>query len=125
MADCKPASSPISPSVQLAEADNGQRLERSDHKLFRKLIGQLMFLVIATRPDIAFAVNKLSQYLTEPRKVHLHAAKHVLRYIKSSIGYGLTFSAKGGKGRSNNLVGYADSAYTNSARSRSTTGHIL
>ena len=125
MANCKPASSPISPSMQLADADGSQQLGQSDHKLFRRLIGRLMFLVIATRPDIAFAVNQLSQYLAEPRKVHLHAAKHVLRYIKSTIGYGLMFSAKGSKGKGNDLVGYADSAYANSARSRSTTGHVF
>ena len=77
--------------------------------------------MIATRLDIAFAVNQLSQYLAEPRKVHLAAAKHVLRYIKGTIGFGLTFGAKGRKG----LSAYADSAYANSARNRSTTAFVF
>ncbi|ODM15243.1 hypothetical protein SI65_09184 [Aspergillus cristatus] len=121
MADCKPASTPIGPSVKL-ETPDSSLLGRAEHKLFRRLIGRLIFLVIATRPDIAFAVNQLSQYLAEPRKVHLAAAKHVLRYVKSTIGYGLMFSAKGSpKG----LYAYADSAYANSAKNRSTTGFIF
>ncbi|BCR87868.1 uncharacterized protein ACHE_40432S [Aspergillus chevalieri] len=121
MADCKPVSTPIGPSIKL-EAPDSSLLGRAEHKLFRRLIGRLIFLVIATRPDIAFAVNQLSQYLAEPRKVHLAAAKHVLRYVKGTMGYGLTFGAKGSpKG----LYAYADSAYANSAKNRSTTGFIF
>ena len=122
MADCKSTSMPISPSVQLcSEAEGNARLDQNGHKLFRRLIGRLIFLVVATRPDIAFAVNQLSQYLARPNKIHLTAAKHVLRYIKGTIHYGLTFSAKGRQG----LTAYADSAYANSARSRSTTGYAF
>ena len=121
MADCKPAITPIGPSVKL-EAPDSSLLGRAEHKLFRRLIGRLIFLVIATRPDIAFAVNQLSQYLAEPRKVHLAAAKHVLRYVKGTIGCSLTFSAKG---RPKGLYAYADSAYANSAKNRSTTGFIF
>ncbi|ODM15139.1 hypothetical protein SI65_09378 [Aspergillus cristatus] len=121
MADCKPASTPIGPSVKL-EAPDSSLLGRAEHKLFRRLIGQLIFLVIATWLDIAFAVNQLSQYLAEPRKVHLAAAKHVLRYVKGTIYYRLTFSAKG---RPKGLYAYADSAYANSAKNRSTTGFVF
>ena len=77
----------------------------------------------ATQPDIAFAVNQLSQYLAGPRKIHLEAAKHVLRYVKGTIDFGLTFSAKGS--HLSGLTAYADSAYANSAKSRSTTGYIF
>src|SRR5699024_5195433 len=114
MTDCKPANTPISPSAKLDLSDS-PLLRRTEHKLFRRLIGRLIFLVIGTRLDITFAVNQLSQYLAEPRKVHLAAAKHMLRYIKGTISHGLTFSAKGRQG----LYAYADSAYANSARSRS------
>ncbi|ODM22593.1 hypothetical protein SI65_00182 [Aspergillus cristatus] len=120
MADCKPASTPIGPSIKL-EAPDSSLLGRAEHKLFQRLIGRLIFLVIATRPDIAFAVNQLSQYLVEPRKVHLAAAKHVLQYIKGTMGYGLTFGAKGSKG----LYAFTDSAYANSAKNQSTTGFVF
>lgn len=120
MEDCKAISTPLSPSVQLDS--EGTLLGKSDHKLFRRLIGRLMFLVVATRPDIAFAVNQLSQYLAKPTQVHLGAAKHVLRYVKGTMSYGLMF---GGKGSQPKLTVYSDSAYANSAKSRSTTGCVF
>jgi hypothetical protein len=45
-----------------------------------------------TRPDICFDVNTLSQYLVEPRRVHLVAAKHVMRYLKGTLEYGLYYT---------------------------------
>jgi transposase InsO family protein len=122
MADCKAVSSPLSPSVQLDSSDS-PRLGQGDHKLFRRLIGRLMFLVTATRPDIAFAINQLSQYLAEPGQVHLGAAKHVLRYVKGTIDYGLVYGAKGRCQQG--LIAYSDSAYANSKENRSTTGFIF
>jgi hypothetical protein len=44
-----------------------------------------------TRPNICFAVNTLSQFLVEPRHVHLVAAKHVMRYLKGTIDCGLSY----------------------------------
>jgi hypothetical protein len=46
--------------------------------MYMKMIGSLMYLT-NTRPDICFAVNTLSQYMVEPRHVHLVAKNHVLR----------------------------------------------
>ena len=43
--------------------------ELVDPTLYRQLIGSLMYLV-NTRPDICFAVNSLSQFMVEPRRVH-------------------------------------------------------
>ena len=59
-----------------------------DATLYRQMIGSLMYLT-NTWPDICFAVNTLSQYMVDPRQVHLVAAKHVLRYLKGTIDYGL------------------------------------
>ncbi|KAI9043642.1 uncharacterized protein KD926_002992 [Aspergillus affinis] len=121
MADCKPASSPLSPSIKL-DSDS-PRLDRQDHKVFRRLIGRMMFLVTGTRPDVTFTVNQLSQYLAEPGKVHLAAAKHVFRYLKGSIDYGLVYGTKGSQKRG--LIAYSDSAYANSKENKSTTGFIF
>ena len=51
--------------------------ELIDATLYRQIIGSLMYLM-NTRPYICFAVNTLSQFLVEPRHVHLVAAKHVI-----------------------------------------------
>ena len=62
-----------------------------DAKMYRQMIGSLMYLT-NTRPDICFAVNIVSQFLTDTKHVHLVAAKHVLRYLKGTIEYGLKYA---------------------------------
>ena len=60
--------------------------------LYRRMISYLMYLTIS-RLDINFAISKLSQYMADPRIPHEQALLHLLRYIKSSHGQGLLFSA--------------------------------
>ena len=120
MANCKPSHMPISPSIQLSD-DSSSHLRRDEHKLFQRLISQLIFLITATQPDISFTVNQLSQFLTEPRQIHLVVAKHILCYIQVTKDYGLVFGAKERQG----LVVYADSAYANSVRNCLTTGFVF
>ena len=67
-------------------------LESVDAAMYRQMIGSLMYL-INTRPDICFAMNTLSQFLTDPRNVHLIVAKHILRYLRGTIDYGLKYEA--------------------------------
>jgi protein associated with RNAse G/E len=59
-----------------------------DVTLYKQMIGSLMYLK-NTRPYICFVVNTLSQYLVEPRRVHLVVAKHPMRYLKGMLDYGL------------------------------------
>ena len=60
--------------------------ELVDVTQYIQIIGSLMYLT-NTRPDICFVVNTLSQYLVQPRRVHLIAAKHVIRYLKGTIDF--------------------------------------
>ncbi|KZV46319.1 hypothetical protein F511_21401 [Dorcoceras hygrometricum] len=46
-----------------------------------------------TRTDLAFAVNKLSQYVSKPRLPHMEAALNILRYVKGNIGQGLFYGS--------------------------------
>jgi hypothetical protein len=55
------------------------------------MIGLLMYLM-NTRPDICIVVNTSSQYLMEPIRVHIVATKHVMRYLKGTLEYGLCFT---------------------------------
>jgi hypothetical protein len=61
-----------------------------DATLYIQIIGSLMYLT-NIRPDICFVVNTLSQFLVEPRRVHLVAVKHVMRYLKGTMDYGLSY----------------------------------
>jgi hypothetical protein len=64
-------------------------LDLIDATLYRQIIASLMYLM-NTRPNICFAVNTLSQFLVEPLHVHLVVAKHVMRYLKDIMDYGLS-----------------------------------
>ena len=90
--------------------------EMVDALMYRQMISSLMYLT-NTRPDICFAVNTLSQYLTDPRSVHLTAAKHILRYLKGTVDYGLKYDVN----QKINLEGYVDSNWAGSAIDRKST----
>uniref|UniRef100_A0A803Q8Z2 Peroxidase n=1 Tax=Cannabis sativa TaxID=3483 RepID=A0A803Q8Z2_CANSA len=64
-----------------------------DPKQYQSLIGKLIYLTI-TRPDISVAVNKLSQYIQQPRQPHFQAAIRVVNYLKQSPGQGLFYHAQ-------------------------------
>jgi hypothetical protein len=60
---------------------HASKSELVDSTLYHQLIGSLMYLV-DNMPDICFAVNILSQFMVESRRVHWVVAKHVLRYLQ-------------------------------------------
>ena len=67
-------------------------LESVDVTMYHQMIGSLIYLT-NTRPNICFAVNTLSQFLTDLRHVHLIVAKHILRYLKGTIDYEIKYEA--------------------------------
>uniref|UniRef100_A0A3Q7GAZ3 Reverse transcriptase Ty1/copia-type domain-containing protein n=1 Tax=Solanum lycopersicum TaxID=4081 RepID=A0A3Q7GAZ3_SOLLC len=69
-----------------------------------KLIGRLLYLTM-TRPDIAYAVQLLSQFMHKPKESHMLAALRVIRYIKNSPGLGMLMSSAS----SHSLTAYCDS----------------
>jgi hypothetical protein len=87
-----------------------------DATLYRQIIGSLMYLK-NTRPNICFSVNTLSQFLVEPRRVHLVAAKHVMRYLKGTIDYGLSYD----RDHNFTLSGYTNSDWAGSVADRKIT----
>jgi hypothetical protein len=89
MMDCKSLTTPMTTNPKLL-CDTS--LEIVDATLYMQMIGSLMYLT-NTRPNICFAVNTLSPYMVEPRHVHLIATKHVMRYLKGTIEYGIKYDA--------------------------------
>jgi hypothetical protein len=70
-----------------------------------------------TRPDICLAMNTLSQYLVEPRRVHRVAAKHVMGYLKGTLDFGLCYI----EDHDFRLIGYTDSDRARSVSDRKST----
>ena len=75
-----------------------------------------MYLV-NTRPNICYVVNVLSQFMSQPRQTHWIAAKHVLRYLRGTVGYGLRYASNVDM----SLQGYVDVDWEGSAVDRKNT----
>ena len=81
----------------------------ADQSLYREIIGSLNHAAVWTRPDISNSVSKLAQYLHDPSIAHLTAAKHLLRYVKGTVGYRQIYAA----GQGPKLIGYTDADFAN------------
>jgi transposase InsO family protein len=123
MQDCRPKELPMSPSTNLSD-ETSPKLTIESHRKFRHIIGKLTYLAGGTRVDIQFTVNRLSQHLAEPRQVHLAAANHLLRYLRRTLSYAITYMS-GTKGSNSKLVGYSDSSFANGTKHRSTSGYVF
>jgi hypothetical protein len=88
MVGAKPYSAPCTSGKRLTASD-GDPLP--DPSLYRHIIGALQYCTL-TRPDIAFTINHLCQFLHCPTTTHMSAAKRVLRYLKGTPDFGLLFT---------------------------------
>jgi len=110
MAKCNPIGSPLEVVLQLDKAD-----ESDDALPYREAVGNLMYLMVRTRPDLAFAIGKLSQFVSCYGKKHWAAIKRVLRYVKGSMVFNKNSSCV--------LQSYSDADWAGDHETRrSTTG---
>ncbi|XP_020682396.1 uncharacterized protein LOC110099539 [Dendrobium catenatum] len=117
MTNCRPLLTPL-PSKYPTDAH--LQLPFSQPDLFHQLIGSLQYLT-TTRPDIAFAVNKLCQHMHNPLLLHFQPLKRILRYLQGTLHYG-QFLPK----TNLLLTAYSDSDWAGDQLDRkSTTGYCL
>ena len=114
----KPLSFLVDTTVKLS-SDDGFPID--DPTIYRKYIGKLLYLTVS-RPDIAYIVNHLSQFLQLPRVPHFLAVRRVLRYLKGTPLQGLFFPTTSDL----RLRAFCDSNWGNfHDSSRSITGFCL
>ncbi|XP_019199161.1 PREDICTED: uncharacterized protein LOC109192877 [Ipomoea nil] len=88
---------------------------------YRRLIGLLQYLLI-TRPDVAYAVNKLAQSMHAPTTEHWQGANRVLRYLKGTVHHGLLLEYDAPL----RLVAFYNSDWGNLRdKGRSTTAYVI
>jgi hypothetical protein len=117
MAGAKPCGTPMASGVKFS-AHTGDPLP--DPTEYRSVVGALQYSTL-TRPEIAFVVNQLYQFMQSPTTDHWSAAKRVLRYLKGSLHRELCF----GKGELK-LNAFCDSDWAGSIDDRhSTTGYAI
>jgi hypothetical protein len=101
MLACKPADTPMEMNHKLRESENQTS---ADKGRYQRLVGKLIYLS-HTRPDIAYAVSVVSQFMHSPGEEHMEAVYRILRYLKSAPGRGLLFT----KNEVHEIKGYTDS----------------
>lgn len=109
--DSKPVSTPLAPSATFTK--DGDAF--CDPTLYRSLVGALQYLTI-TRPDLAYVVNTVSQFQQRPTIEYFQAVKRILRYVKGTLNFGLTFSHG-----SLQLLGYSDADWAKCTDTRRST----
>jgi Reverse transcriptase (RNA-dependent DNA polymerase) len=93
----------------------------ADPLLYRSVVGALQYATI-TKLEILFAVNRISQFMHSPSTCHWVAIKHILRYLKGTINYGLHIMPS----TSFTLHAYADSDWAGCSDDRnSTMGYLV
>uniref|UniRef100_A0A3Q7EU06 Reverse transcriptase Ty1/copia-type domain-containing protein n=1 Tax=Solanum lycopersicum TaxID=4081 RepID=A0A3Q7EU06_SOLLC len=129
----KPAATPMDTNVKLTtkQLDEYIRLRNlgkfnsndqlADQGAYQRLIGKLLYLTV-TRPDIAFGVNTLSQFLQQSKKSHMEAALRIVRYVKNQPGLGVLLSSN----KNTTLTAYCDSDWASCPHTRrSVTGYLV
>ena len=124
MTNAKTQPTPLGVHVKLIKSTNPQE----DHldinqSTYASLVGSLMYLAHATRPDISYVVNTLGQFMSTPGRQHWSAATRVLRYLKGTSHYALVYTCQAKDHVSPRLVGYTDADWGGCPNTlRSTSG---
>ena len=116
-----PVGMPLDPNIVLELNPDGNTGDHSNS--YARLIGELQFIANATRPDIVYAISRLSSYTANPMLQHVSALKWVLRYLSGTRSYGITYSDV--LGHPNYFFGYADTAFTNADDQKLTTSYVF
>ncbi|XP_047942387.1 uncharacterized mitochondrial protein AtMg00810-like [Salvia hispanica] len=115
--DCKPVETPmlVNHGLQISE-----KAEPTDQGRYQRLVGKLIYLS-HTRPDIAYAVGVVSQFMHQPQKDHYEAALRIIKYLKGTVGHGVMFK----KNEQRGVYGYTDADWaSNLVDRKSTAGYF-
>lgn len=122
MENCKPAPTPMDPGLKLANANADDTVV--DPVAYQSAVGSLLYLSIASRPDIAFAVGCAARYTSKPTSVHWALVKRIMRYLKGSIDIGLKYQGAGSEGET--MTAFCDADWAGDLDHRkSTSGYVL
>jgi hypothetical protein len=118
MGECKCSIAPMQKNVKLLRDDGSNEV---NDIIYREMVGSLNYLT-TTRPNIAYSVSVLSQFMEKPQEIHWNVAKAILRYLKGTFDYGIKYT----NASDVELTSYSDFDWDgNSDDRRSTTGYAF
>ncbi|MEM1007427.1 MAG: reverse transcriptase domain-containing protein, partial [Myxococcota bacterium] len=113
----KKVTTPLQASLRLDLPCDSPTIDPSTYK---RLLGSILYVAVATRPDIAFACSHLARFSTDPRSVHYEQALRVLQFLVNTVDFVITYD------RDEDFVGFADASFGNCRKTgKSTTGYVL
>ena len=128
MGECVPVKTPMETHFKIdhdKESMSTDEIIEMKDTPYSEAIGSLMYLMVSTRPDIAYAISVLSRYSSCPSRRHWKGVKRVFRYLKGTMNLSLQL---GGviSDIVPMLIGYADADYGGDLNSRkSTSGYLF
>ena len=111
MADCNAVKTPLPPGIKLSKKDmplNDAEREEMRGKPYAEALGAVMYLARGTRPDLAYPVHILARAMSNPGMAHWNALRHLLRYIKGTLDYCISYDGYDSEGLS--PTAYSDSS---------------
>jgi hypothetical protein len=113
MSDCNSTTTPVDTKAKLSASDGAPV---ADASAYRSLAGALQYLTL-TRPDLAYAVQRVCLFMHDPRESHVAFLKRILRYVKGTLSFGLRI----GTGLVDSLTAYSDADWAGCPDSRRST----
>ena len=99
MQSCKPSSTPMAKGevhALITGSTGGKPLDTKQHHCYRQIIGNLMYIMVGSQPDLAHALSVLGRFCDAPNSTHLAMAHKVLAYVKGTINFKMHY--KGSRG---------------------------
>ena len=116
-----PVKTPLDTSVRLSKnmpsaktASNNQDQREYEDFPYQSIVGSLMHAAVMTRPDIAHAVQQVAQFMSDPQPAHCAAVKRIIRYLRGSANYRLTY----GPSSDSKVIAYCDADFANDPDTR-------
>lgn len=123
MEGCAESDTPLDRGIDWSTKESDVVLNKDLKKTYQAAIGCLIYLVLGSRPDLAFAVNKLAQFASKPTTKHWSGVKRVCRFIKGLLDASLILGLQpvGRLSSTGLIVGYFDAAFIDDKTDRQST----
>lgn len=121
MANCHAVHTPMTTDCHLMPAGPHYDCPLKLKRQYQSAVGSLMYAMLGTRPDIAFAVSVVSRFASNPTHAHEEAVKRIFRYLQGTKDLVLAY-----KGGLEHLLGWTDSDWAGDHDTRrSTSGYVF
>ncbi|CAI9762466.1 unnamed protein product [Fraxinus pennsylvanica] len=125
MAESKSVSVPLANHFKLSNdlcPKTKEEFERMAQVPYHNAVGSVMYLMVCSKPDLAYSISVLSRYMANPGETHWDAMKWLLRYIKGTSNLGIQFRKQA---ESVILKGFTDSDYAGDRINRKSTSSYM